>query len=138
MENRSRTVRGFIDGQPCVIGRDSQIKIDDPALSRGHADIRLVGGKLILRDLESTNGTYLIVGNKSVQIDEVSVYPDQLVVLGSKKYRIKALLARVGIYVSYSEDIGLVIKSAESDQKTITIKPDVDELVSEAISELFK
>ncbi|MCU0279306.1 MAG: DUF3662 and FHA domain-containing protein [Candidatus Nanopelagicales bacterium] len=39
-------------------GVDADIKIDDPGVSRHHAEIR-VGSDVILRDLGSTNGTYV-------------------------------------------------------------------------------
>jgi Protein of unknown function (DUF3662)/FHA domain len=39
-------------------GMDADIKIDDPGVSRHHAEIR-VGSDVILRDLGSTNGTYV-------------------------------------------------------------------------------
>ncbi len=138
MESKSQIAQAFIEGQPCVIGREAQIKLDDISLSRGHAEIRFVNGKLVLRDLGSTNGTFLHVNGQFVPVGETTVFPDQIVALGSGQYRIKALLAMIGVYVSYSEHIGLVIKFADPDQKTITIETDVDELVSAAISELYK
>ena len=39
-------------------GRDADIRIDDPGVSRHHAEIR-IGSDVILRDLGSTNGTYV-------------------------------------------------------------------------------
>jgi len=43
-----------------VIGReDSDINIDDFKTSRHHAEIEVLGNKFLLKDLESTNGTYL-------------------------------------------------------------------------------
>lgn len=46
---------------PFVIGRksDSDLPIDADTLSRHHAEILNCNGKLCLRDLDSTNGTYL-------------------------------------------------------------------------------
>lgn len=45
--------------EPCVIGRGTgaTILIDDSNASRRHAEIRLVGAHLVVRDLGSTNGT---------------------------------------------------------------------------------
>ena len=126
-----------MEGRVYTIGRDGQIRIDDPSLSRGHAEIRFIDGKIRLRDLGSTNGTYLVVNNELIGISESFVVPDQRVVMGSEQYTIKALLAKVGIYVSYSEQIGLVIKSANPEEKTVTVKPDLDELVSQSISDLY-
>ena len=39
-------------------GADADIRIDDPGVSRHHAEIR-IGSDVILRDLGSTNGTYV-------------------------------------------------------------------------------
>lgn len=127
----------FIGGRPYSIGRDGLIRIDDPALSRGHAEVRLVEGKLKLRDLGSTNGTYLLDKGEAVPVAECYVHPDQHIAMGSKIYTIKALLALAGIYVSYSEEIGLVIKSSDPEEDVVTIKTDVDELVSQTIYKLY-
>ncbi len=43
-----------------VIGRaDADVELNDPEVSRRHAQIEVKGGTVILRDLKSTNGTYL-------------------------------------------------------------------------------
>lgn len=43
-----------------VIGRgDAEIPIKDPEASRAHARIDVMGDRVILRDLNSTNGTYV-------------------------------------------------------------------------------
>ena len=43
-----------------VIGRaGSDLVIDDPECSRQHASVEIIGDTMILRDLESTNGTYV-------------------------------------------------------------------------------
>ena len=131
------TGSGFIEGHPCTIGRDGQIRIGDPSLSRGHAEIRLIDGRLKLRDLGSTNGTYLVLDNKLVAIDECYVAPNQRVVMGSRMYTVKALLARVGIYVSYSNVTGLVVRSEVADRQAVIVKADLDQMVSEAIVRLI-
>lgn len=43
------------------IGRsdESDIVLNDPSVSRAHAVVEIVAGQAMLRDLESTNGTYL-------------------------------------------------------------------------------
>ena len=127
----------FIAGRPCSIGRNGHIRIEDPSLSRGHAELRLVDGKIRLRDLGSTNGTFLFMHGIPIGVDECYVTPDQYVALGSKKYSIKALLAMVGVYLSYSEDVGLVIRTSYPEEKTITIKSDLDEIVSQTIFKMF-
>lgn len=56
-----------IDQDDFSIGRksDNQIIIDDPHVSRYHAKIRMIDGKYILFDLESTVGTS--VNGKRIQ-----------------------------------------------------------------------
>jgi FHA domain-containing protein len=47
--------------EPLLIGRDHEndIVLDDPRVSRKHAEIRLRLGRYTLYDLQSTNGTYV-------------------------------------------------------------------------------
>lgn len=44
-----------------VVGRDAtaDLTLDDPQVSKRHCEFRLTGGRLILRDLGSTNGTFV-------------------------------------------------------------------------------
>ena len=52
--------RSFSWTLPCVLGRkDADIVINDPMISKRHAAIQLINGKLLLVDLHSTNGTTL-------------------------------------------------------------------------------
>lgn len=50
-----------LTGARTVLGRGSEadIVIDDPGVSRQHAEIRVDGGSAVLRDLGSTNGTFV-------------------------------------------------------------------------------
>ncbi len=54
-----------------TIGRDKhcRIKIEDPVISRQHAHITVSGGRVLLTDLMSTNGTY--VNDRRVTCDTV-------------------------------------------------------------------
>jgi predicted component of type VI protein secretion system len=128
---------GSMEGRAYTIGREGHIRIDDPSLSRGHAEIRFIGGKIRLRDLGSTNGTFLVASNELVGIDESYVTPGQRVVLGSQHYSVRALLAMAGIFASYSDATGLVVKSANPDQKPVAEKADLDDMVSQAICRTF-
>jgi hypothetical protein len=64
---RLRTVEGVPrDGvytieEACRIGRgeESQIVLHDPSVSRAHAVVEVAAGKAVVRDLGSTNGTFL-------------------------------------------------------------------------------
>ena len=50
-----------LEGDQLTIGRDSTngVAINDPEVSRRHARLTFQGGKYVLEDLGSTNGTYL-------------------------------------------------------------------------------
>lgn len=51
------TLNGMI---PCVLGRkDADIIVDDPMVSKRHAAVQNINGKILLVDLSSTNGTTL-------------------------------------------------------------------------------
>ena len=115
----STTILEYMEGRAYIIGRDGQIHIDDPSLSRGHAEIKFTGRKILLRDLESTNGTYLIIKNRLIKVDQTYVNPNQCVLMGRGKYTIKELLALAGIYVSHSKKFGLVVKLASPVEKPL-------------------
>lgn len=59
-------------------GADSDIRIDDPGVSRHHADI-IVGNAAVIRDLGSTNGTYV----NDVRVNESTLHDGAKIRLGS-------------------------------------------------------
>jgi hypothetical protein len=67
-----------------IIGRNAsncQLAIDDPTISRQHASLSLVNGRLRLMDLGSTNGSW--IENLQVRATPVSLKEGQTVTLGS-------------------------------------------------------
>lgn len=65
------------------IGRQSvcDIQLQDKRVSGRHAWIGIVDGKAILRDLKSTNGTY-VNAKMDTPIHQVELRPGDMVVLG--------------------------------------------------------
>jgi pSer/pThr/pTyr-binding forkhead associated (FHA) protein len=68
-----RFISGPLEGEQIdvdrtlVLGRhDADVVIDDPELSRRHLEIRLDDGGLIIRDLDSTNGT--LVDERPIEV----------------------------------------------------------------------
>lgn len=53
-----------------VLGRDAEISVDDPLLSREHLQVRQRSGRVWVRDLRSTNGTLLRHGPLRVRVGE--------------------------------------------------------------------
>ena len=99
-----------LEGQTYIVGREGHIYIDGPAISRAHAEIKFIDGRIRLRDLGSTNGIYLLRNKKLVQFQEGYVQPQQPIVIGNQKYTIQKLLEVLGIYADYSDDSGLTVK----------------------------
>jgi len=67
-----------------TLGRDAtaQLRLDDPSISRRHAELKLVGRRLMLRDLGSTNGTF-VDGARLPDGEPQQVSPASQIRLGS-------------------------------------------------------
>jgi DNA-binding CsgD family transcriptional regulator len=61
-----------IERTVAILGRSSQcdLVVDDPSISRKHAEIRIREDRLLLKDLQSRNGTF--VDGQPIQAIEVS------------------------------------------------------------------
>jgi predicted component of type VI protein secretion system len=70
-----------LDQEETVIGRasDNDVTIEDPAASSRHCAILRKGSRYTLRDLNSTNGTYL----NGAQVTEVPLAPGDVLTVGS-------------------------------------------------------
>jgi two-component system cell cycle response regulator len=75
-QEMGRRVR--VTTEPLIIGRSPkcEIQIDQESVSRNHCRIRFEGGEFLVRDLGSTNGTY--VNDNLVQEDGRLRHGDQL------------------------------------------------------------
>ena len=71
-----------------TVGRveDNTFPITDPSVSSHHCEVLLKGGEVIVRDLNSTNGSY-INGEK---ITEAALKPGQVLRLGQIELRLEA------------------------------------------------
>ena len=79
-----------IDAVPFVIGRagDCDLKLINKRISRYHSEIRISGGMLWIRDLGSTNGTFINKKKiKSAQLLE----PDDVVSIGNYRFKVKSV-----------------------------------------------
>ena len=81
------------EGRSFILGREGHIYIDSTTASKQHAEIRIMDGKIHLRDLDSTNGTFVMKNNSRVRFDRGFVDPEQLVVIGGKTHVVMDLLA---------------------------------------------
>jgi len=59
-----------IESRAYIIGREGHIYLNDPTASKRHAEIRIMNGEIFLRDLDSTNGIYLVKNQKYIRFME--------------------------------------------------------------------
>jgi len=76
-----------LEGDQIDVGRDStnEIVINDAEISRRHARLTFQGGKYVLEDLGSTNGTFVngqrLAGPRVLKAGEVVSFGEQIVVV---------------------------------------------------------
>jgi hypothetical protein len=88
---------GLINGQTYTIGRRGDICLDSPAVSKLHAAIIIKNDRIYLRDLNSTNGTYLVNNDSLVDFEEGYVTPNRPIAIGNVRCTIYSLLAFISI-----------------------------------------
>ena len=86
---RGPGVDAEISGAVIVIGRSrrSDVVLEDPNVSRQHAEVRLTGGQAVLRDLGSTNGTR--VNRRAVT--QMVLRPGDSIEIGTTELRFERL-----------------------------------------------
>lgn len=91
-KERQRADLKLIEGRTFILGREGHIYIDSPTASKHHAEITIIDGRVHLRDLQSTNGTFLLKNKTLVRFQEGYVNPRQPIVIGKHAYIIEDLL----------------------------------------------
>ena len=89
-----------MESRTYIIGREGHIYINDATVSKQHAEIQVINGEVYLRDLGSTNGTFLIKNNRLVPFHEGYVQLHQAIVLGNRQYTIQGLLEIAGAFAA--------------------------------------
>ena len=125
MSNSLSKNLGLIDGKTYIISRASDtyiegcIYINSPTVSRPHAELKIKNGRIYLRDLNSTNGTYLIENDSLVPFEEGYVSSHQPLVIGEIKCTILSLLKIAGVYSASNNT------ASDSDDTTKLVAPSV-------------
>ncbi|XXY45567.1 sigma 54-interacting transcriptional regulator [Sorangium sp. So ce269] len=88
----------LVPDTPLVVGRTepADLQVDDPTLSRRHARFALAGGRLIVEDLGSRNGTWI----SGQRVDRAGIEIGDEVMLGS-------VLACVHVLAPTGESLGI-------------------------------
>ena len=105
----------LLDGLVFTIGREGHIQLDDSTVSRIHAEIKIIQGRIYLRDLNSTNGTYVYMDERYIRFREGFIKPDTQLLIGSKLSTAESYLEKIG--VSTSPDRNKTILSNSSQRK---------------------
>ena len=95
---------GLTEGQTYIISRKGQVSmedhiyIDSPSVSRPHATLKIKNGRVYLRDLNSTNGIYVVDNDSLIRFEEGYVKPNQPMMIGRVECTIQNLVTLVGVY----------------------------------------
>ena len=82
----------LMEGRTFILGREGHIFVDSTTASKHHAEISIIDGGVYLRDLNSTNGTFLLKNAVRVPFEEGFVDLQQPIVIGGKTLLIQDLL----------------------------------------------
>ena len=104
MKDKRRINLQLMEGRTFVLGREGHIYIDSPTASKHHAEIHIEDGKIFLRDLKSTNGTFLLKNKTLIPFHEGFVDPRQSIVIGRHSYVIQDLLAIASEFAAVDEN----------------------------------
>ena len=83
---KTRVMMEFEDFPTVTIGRSPEnvVVVPDPEVSRKHASLNLNGGRLTLKDLGSSNGTFVYNGKEFERVsDSVEVRPNTVLKFGT-------------------------------------------------------
>lgn len=131
MPNNKKIDFALMEGQTFIVGREGHIYINSPKASKYHAELKIVNGKVHLRDLNSTNGTYLVKNEKLVPFSEGWVHKRQIIEIGDERHLVQSLLAiavAVGFYdeddtVSINHALAFNAASPSSERRLASRKP---------------
>lgn len=100
MSNKKRLNLKLMEGRTFIVGREGHIYIDSSIASKNHAEIRISNGKILIRDLDSTNGTYLVKNKRLIFFEKGEVSLDQRIAIGGKIHSVHELLEIANDFVA--------------------------------------
>jgi transcriptional regulator with GAF, ATPase, and Fis domain len=103
--DRGRAAR--LEREELLIGTaaNAELRLGDPTVSRHHAVLRTTSHGLLLRDLESTNGTRI----DGRRIESAYVSPGDVIEVGATRLRLEALRTRVSLPLHADHRFGPLI-----------------------------
>lgn len=78
----------ILPGRPLILGRavTSDVPVADPTISRRHAELTAVDGSLRVRDLDSSNGTFV----NGARVSEALAVPGDVITFGKVSFHVRA------------------------------------------------
>jgi transcriptional regulator with GAF, ATPase, and Fis domain len=108
VDGPSRGARVKVEGGAAKIGsaENSTLRLQDRAVSRIHLELQVNASTIALRDLGSTNGTFI----GDVRVRDVDVTPGTIVRCGSSAFRIESsnepMFVAISSHTQYGELVG--------------------------------
>jgi len=96
MDESETRILDILDGRTLIIGREGHVYIGDPSVSKQHAEISISGGKIRLRDLKSTNGTFIVRQDEQIPFKDGYVDLHQTIMIGAHRQQVRSLLEAIG------------------------------------------
>ena len=81
-----------LEGRSFIVGRAGHVLVRGTTVSNQHAEIKFEGGRILLRDLDSTNGLYMVTDQGRKRFRQSYVNPEQVIYLGTEKTSVQELL----------------------------------------------
>jgi len=96
MNESENSLLDLLDGKKLIIGREGHVYVGDPSVSKQHAEISISKGRIRIRDLNSTNGTYIVSHDRQIPLDDGFVTLQQTIMIGGYEQKVSSLLEAVG------------------------------------------
>jgi len=96
MNESENRILDILDGRTLIIGREGHVYIGDPSVSKQHAEISISGGRIRLRDLKSTNGTFIVKQDEEIPLEDGYVDLHQTIMMGAHRLQVRSLLEAIG------------------------------------------
>ena len=95
MDEREKRILEILEGKTLIIGREGHVYIGDPSVSKQHAEICISGGRIRIRDLKSTNGTFLVRHDQQIPLEDGYVDLNQTIMIGAHRQQVRNLLETI-------------------------------------------
>ncbi len=98
-------------------GREADLVLTDPAVSRRHAEVRVLPGRLVIRDCGSTNGIRV----RGLRITEADLEPGTEVELGGTCLRVERRTAEHRAMISEEESLCSLVGGSPAMRKVFAL-----------------